>query len=78
MARNITIRISDEAAHWARRKAADEDTSISRLVGRMLEQQMRLRDEYWQAFERWKKLSPAPGVDVSKRWTRDQAHERRP
>jgi hypothetical protein len=52
--RNVTIRISDEAVLWARRKAAEENTSVSRLVGEMLERQMRLSDEYWQAFEHWK------------------------
>lgn len=76
----MTITVSDEAAHWARRKAADENTSVSRLVGQMLERQMRLTDEYWRAYERWKQNVPAgglPAVDASHRSTRDQAHDRR-
>ena len=77
MAKNITIRLSDETAHWARRKAADENTSVSRLVGEMLERQMRLTDEYWQAFERWKKMRPQAGVDASQRWTREEIYEHR-
>jgi len=80
VAKNVTIRLSDDAAHWARRKAADENTSVSRLVGEMLERQMRLSDEYWNAFERWKKLVPAAGVkgvDAAKRWSRDETHTRR-
>jgi hypothetical protein len=79
VARNITIRLSDEAAHWARRKAADENTSVSRLVGEMLERQMRVTDEYWQAFKRWKKLLPAggvKGVDASRRAGREETHAR--
>lgn len=79
MAKNVTIRISDEAAHWARRKAADENTSVSRLVGEMLERQMRITDEYWRAFERWKRLLPAEGikgVDASRRAGREETHAR--
>jgi len=75
--RNITITVSEEAARWARKKAADEDTSVSKLVGRMLEDQMRKTDEYWAAFERWKKIKPIPGIDAAHRMTREEAHERR-
>ncbi len=77
MLRNITITVSEEAARWARKKAADEDTSVSKLVGRMLEDQMRKTDEYWAAFERWKKIKPIPGIDAAHRMTREEAHERR-
>ncbi|MGH9541771.1 MAG: hypothetical protein ACRD2H_07795 [Terriglobales bacterium] len=77
MPKNVTIKISDEAALWARRKAAEENTSVSRLVGQMLERQMRLNDEYWKGYRRWKALRPAAGADASKRGTREQTHERR-
>lgn len=76
MPKNITIKISDETALWARRKAAEENTSVSRLVGQMLERQMRLSDDYWRAYRRWKALRPAAGADAGKRWTREQTHER--
>jgi len=56
--KTITIKISAEAAHWARRKAAEENTSVSKLVGRMLEREMRLTDEYWKAYQEWKSLPP--------------------
>jgi len=77
VARNITIRISDEAARWARRKAAEEDTSVSRLVGEMLERQMRQTDEYWAAYERWKVDHPLAKVSASDRMSREEVHERR-
>ncbi|MBI2690289.1 MAG: CopG family transcriptional regulator [Acidobacteria bacterium] len=77
MLKNVTITLSEEAAHWARKKAADENTSVSRLVGRMIEDQMRLGDAYWQAYERWKKL-PASGEKSAKnRLSRSESHERR-
>ena len=75
--RNVTITVSEEAALWARRKAAEENTSVSKLIGQMLERQMRMTDEYWKAYETWKKLDEVPGLNASKRFTREQAHERR-
>jgi len=75
--KNMTITVSEDAARWARRKAAEENTSVSKLVGRMLEDQMRLTDEYWLAYERVKRMKPIPGIDASKRMTREEAHERR-
>lgn len=73
----MTITVTEEVARWARKKAAEENTSVSRLVGRMLENQMRLSDEYWQAYERWKKIGAIEGVEAARRLPRDQAHERR-
>ncbi len=75
--KNITITVSEEVARWARRKAAEENTSVSRLVGRMLEDQMRLSDEYWRAFERWKKIGAIEGIDAAGRLSREEAHGRR-
>lgn len=76
MLRNITITVSEEAARWARRKAAEENTSVSRLVGRMLEEQMRMSDEYWRAYRRWKRI-PSMEIDARRRLSREQAHARR-
>ena len=75
--KNITITVPEEVARWARRKAADENTSVSRLVGQMLERELRQSDAYWKAFEDWKTLEPVAGLDASRRLTRDEVHERR-
>jgi hypothetical protein len=75
--KNMTITVSEEAARWARKKAAEENTSVSKLVGRMLEDQMRRNDDYWRAYEQWKKLKPIPGLDAAHRLTREEANERR-
>jgi hypothetical protein len=75
--RNVTIKISEEAALWARRKAAEENTSVSRLVGDMLELQMRLSDDYWKAFERWKAGGTLAKTGAAKRMSREDAHARR-
>ncbi|MDQ2901163.1 MAG: CopG family transcriptional regulator [Acidobacteriota bacterium] len=76
MLKNMTITVGEEAARWARRKAAEENTSVSKLVGAMLETQMRQGDEYWRAFRQWKKIR-AIDVDAAARLGRDEAHERR-
>jgi hypothetical protein len=75
--KNVTITLSEETALWARRKAAEENTSVSKLVGRMLEEQMRRTDDYWQAYEKVKKIKPIKGFDASKRLTRDELYDRR-
>jgi hypothetical protein len=75
--RNITIKLADETALWARRKAAEENTSISRLVSEMIEREMRLSDEYWRAFERWKSRTPTAAKGAAKRMSREEVHERR-
>ena len=79
--KNVTITLDTEVARWARRKAADEDISVSKLISRMLEREMRDSDAYWKAYEEWKKLprdlgAPEP-IDASKRMTREEVHERR-
>ena len=78
MLKNVTITLDTELAHWARKKAAEENISVSKLLARMLEREMRASDSYWRAFEEWKKRDRNLGVglDASKRFSRDQAHER--
>jgi len=72
--KKVTITLTEEVVEWARKRAAEENTSVSKLVGRMLEEKMRRPDEYWAAYERLKRIKPVPGFDASKRMTREQAH----
>lgn len=74
--KNVTVTVEDEALQWARRRAAEENTSVSKLIGRMLENEMRRTDEYWKAYERLKKIKPIPGFDASKRLKRDEIYDR--
>jgi hypothetical protein len=74
--KKVTITLEEEALRRARMLAAEEKTSVSRLVGRMLEDRMRLPDEYWAAYEKWKRIPPIRGV-TAKRLTREVANERR-
>ena len=77
MAKNLTITVEEEALRWARHEAAEKGISVSKLVGQMLEREMRQTDAYWKAFEKWKQLS-AKGLDVeaATRMSREETHER--
>ncbi len=56
--KNVTITLEEEALRWARREAGEKGTSVSKLVGQMLEREMRQTDSYWRALERLKKIKP--------------------
>ncbi len=72
----MTITVSEEALRWARRQAAERHTSVSKLVGQIIEEKMRQTDDYWKAYERLKKIKPIPGLDASKRATREELYDR--
>ena len=44
--KNITITLDEQAADWARVKAAEKDMSLSRYLGEMVRDQMRHSSEY--------------------------------
>ncbi|HLN01147.1 MAG TPA: hypothetical protein VK335_17790 [Bryobacteraceae bacterium] len=72
----ITIGLSDEIAQWVRRKASEQNTSVSKLIGSILETQMRLSDGYWPAFRKWKGIGSINGIDAARRLSREEAHAR--
>jgi plasmid stability protein len=57
--RNVTITLDEETARWARRQAADHDTSVSRFVGELLRQHMRAEQGYEAAMSAYLSRSPA-------------------
>ena len=76
MLKNVTITVEEDALRWARKQAAEKNTSVSKLVGRMLEDKMRQTDEYWAAYEKMKRIEPIRGL-AANRLTREEANERR-
>ncbi len=74
--KNVTITLPEEVALWARKRAAEENTSVSRLLGSILEAQMRRSDEYWEANRQWQEI-PLMDLDAEQRLTRERAHARR-
>jgi hypothetical protein len=56
--KNVTITIEEKVARWARIRAAEEETSVSRMVGEMLREKMVEDIAYQTAMKRY--LSRAP------------------
>lgn len=51
--KNVTITMDEKVAEWARVEAARRNTSVSRMVGDMLAEKMRLTDAYQRAAQEW-------------------------
>jgi hypothetical protein len=75
--RNVTITLDEEVARWARIKAANLDTSVSRLVGDMLKEKMEQEQSYHSAMQRYLSRKPLqlsePGESYPRR---EELHER--
>jgi hypothetical protein len=56
--KNVTITLDEEVARWARIRAAEQDTSLSRLVGELLREKMVEEDRYQDAKQQY--LSQPP------------------
>ena len=73
--RNITITLEEDVARWARVEAAKQETSVSRLLGRILEERMTQQNEYRRAMRR--ALGRKPFLkSEGKCLSREEAHER--
>jgi hypothetical protein len=69
--KNVTVKLSDEAAAWIRVYAAERNTSVSRILGEMVEERIRASSQY-EAARRYfltRKLRPLknPGEEYPKR-----------
>jgi hypothetical protein len=69
--KNITITLDAETAKWVRVKAAEENKSVSRFVGELLQQQMKDRTAYLRAMRSFLSKAPyklrGPGEPLPKR-----------
>jgi hypothetical protein len=73
--RNVTVTLEEDVAKWARIEAARRDTSVSRLLGELLKEQMSLQGDYARAMRR--ALTRKPFLRSSGRYlTREEAHDR--
>jgi hypothetical protein len=75
--KNVTITMDEEVARWARIKAAEKDTSVSRLVGEMLRERMVNERSYHLSMQRYLSRKPSrvslPGTSYP---MREETHER--
>jgi hypothetical protein len=56
--KNVTITLDKEVARWARIRAAEGDTSLSRLVGELLREKMLDENNYQTSMQNYLAQSP--------------------
>jgi hypothetical protein len=56
--KNVTITLDEEVARWARIRAAEEETSLSRLVGELLREKMLDEINYRTCMQNYLSQSP--------------------
>ena len=64
--KNVTITLDEEVARWARIRAAERDTSLSRLVGKLLREKM--LDDLNPSAYKWQAYSVIQFKDTQQ-WT---------
>jgi hypothetical protein len=75
--KNVTITLDEETARWARIRAAEGETSISRLVGNLLREKMIEEGSYQMSMQHY--LSKSPRMlkkEGDKYPSRKELHER--
>ena len=58
--RNVTITLDEPVARWARIRAAEQETSVSRFVGELLRQNMLEEDSYQVGMQYYLSQIPQP------------------
>ena len=75
--KNVTITIEENVASWARIRAAEMETSVSRLVGEMLKEKMIEEQNYRSSMHHYLSQNPymikEPGAKYP---NREKLHER--
>ena len=75
--KNVTITLKEEVARWARIKAAERNTSVSRLLGEILQERMQEEESYRLAMEQYLAQAPQPLKQARQRYPRrEELHER--
>jgi len=75
--KNVTITLDEEVARWVRIRAAEQNTSVSRLMGELLRQKMLHEEDYLSAMGQYLAQRPRklrkPGVAYP---SREELHAR--
>lgn len=75
--KNVAITLDEEVARWARIKAAEQDTSVSKLVGEMLREKMVNEQSYHSSMRRFLLRKPCRLSQRGARYPRrEEIHER--
>lgn len=75
--KNVTITLDEEVARWARIRAAELNTSVSRLLGQLLERLMLEEQNYHAAMKQYLSGEPRMLNEAGDEYPRrDELHER--
>jgi plasmid stability protein len=75
--KNVTITLDEEVARWARIRAAENNTSVSRLVGEMLREKMLAEKSYPIAMDHYLSQPPEALKDPAAKYpTRKELYGR--
>ena len=75
--RKVTITLDEKTAEWVRVYAAKHNTSVSHIVGELLQQRMRESQDYDDAMRRFLSKAPVRLKRAGTRYAaRDQLHDR--
>jgi hypothetical protein len=75
--KNVTIKLSDEAAEWIRIHAAERNTSVSQILGDMVAERMRMSSAYEAARQRFMSRKLRPLSNPGERYpTREELYDR--
>ncbi len=74
--KNLTITVEENVARWARIWAARHNTSVSRLVGEMLQEKMQEEEGYDMAMREYLSVKPTTLKRVGKYPSREELHDR--
>jgi hypothetical protein len=75
--KKLTITLEEKVARWARIKAAERNTSVSRLVGEVLQERMQAEENYGLAMEQYLSQGPQMLKQSGTRYPRrEELHER--
>ena len=73
----VTITVDEEVARWARIQAAEHNTSVSRLVGEMLQEKMLAEKRYQMAMDQYLSQPPRELKDPAAKYpTREELYGR--
>jgi len=74
--KNVTIKLENDVAHWARVWAAEHDTSVSQVLGNLLKRMKKEKTGYAQAMQQFLSVEPQELKCDSKYPCRESLHER--
>jgi len=75
--KNVTITLDEEVLRWAKVSAAQQDTSVSRMLGEELRRKMLREKEYERGKRRFQARQPQPLKPAEESYpSRDSLYER--